>query len=528
MKTGSRSLVFMVLASFAFGILVHVALMARPSEMLADRPFRDDGFYGLTVSRNLALGKGLSVSDGEIPTNGIQPVFVFLCSLLYLVTPDRYEALRLVHGLHLIIHLLGAVSIFSLVRSLTGGKRAAWIAAALWACSYNVMKESTNGLETGLYLLMLMLASTFYLRIASGARTGLLSGFLFGVFLGIVTLTRIDSGLFAVALAVHYVFIVKPAEGKGGGRVIRRFVSGPLLWAAGWTLATLPWWLYNIGLTGNPLPVSGLVQTMGHTADSSILVPEILRNVWYAAHVTLDNLTFILWVPLRAIYFVTMRSVALLAVKAFALAVFVFIASRSIKGGEFRKMLPWRDLSFFPLFLLGLLLFYVLYFNVEWYMNRYLIPVSIAAVVVLSSVLDRLRDRYTVLVLAGGILFNLAVTVSTYSGSYNPMYLYHWGWVRENVSDDTWVGASQSGTLGYFHDRTINIDGKVNTEIFGLPEGQFGRYLESRGVSYFLEWEESFIFRDSSFLDRYEYLYDFGTNQVWRLKSLSGAEDDAS
>jgi len=104
MKTVSRLPRFMILVSFAVGMLIHVALIFRPTEMLADRPFRDDGFYGLTVSRNLAIGKGLSVSDGEIPTNGIQPVFVFLCSLLYLVTPDRYQALRLVHGLHLMIH----------------------------------------------------------------------------------------------------------------------------------------------------------------------------------------------------------------------------------------------------------------------------------------------------------------------------------------------------------------------------------------------------------------------------------------
>jgi len=522
MKTVSRLPRFMILVSFAVGMLIHVALIFRPAEMLADRPFRDDGFYGLTVSRNLAIGKGLSVSDGEIPTNGIQPVFVFLCSLLYLVTPDRYQALRLVHGLHLMIHLLGVVSVFGLVRYLTGRRRAAWIAAALWACSYNIMKESTNGLETGLYLLMLMLAAILYLRFAARARPGLPAGVLFGVFLGIVTLTRIDSGLFAAALAIHYVFIAGPAEGGGERGAFRRFVSGPLRWAAGWALATLPWWLYNIGLTGNPLPISGLVQTMGRTADASTILSEILRNLWYAAHVTLDNLTFVLWVPLRAIYSVTVRSVTLLAVKAAAVAVFAFMASRTIKGSEFRKMLPWRNLSFFPLFLLGLFLFYVLFFNVEWYMNRYLIPVSIAAVAVLASVLDRLRDRYTVVVLAGGILFNLAVTVSTYSEPYNPMYLYHWGWVRENVSVDTWVGASQSGTLGYFHDRTINTDGKVNTEIFGLPVGHYGQYLESRDVAYFLEWEESFVFRDSSFLDRYEYVCDFGTNQVWRLKSLSG------
>ena len=34
-------------------------------------------------------------------------------------------------------------------------------------------------------------------------------------------------------------------------------------------------------------------------------------------------------------------------------------------------------------------------------------------------------------------------------------------WVEQNVPDDTWVAAVQSGTLGYYHDRTINLDGKV-------------------------------------------------------------------
>ncbi len=35
-------------------------------------------------------------------------------------------------------------------------------------------------------------------------------------------------------------------------------------------------------------------------------------------------------------------------------------------------------------------------------------------------------------------------------------------WVSNHLTSETWVGAPQSGTLGYFHDRTINLDGKVN------------------------------------------------------------------
>lgn len=519
-KTGvilSWTVVVCILA----GVLAHVAYITRTEEMLADRPFRDDAFYALTVSRNIALGNGISVSDGEIPTNGIQPFFVVLCSLIYEITPDRYQALRLVHGLHLVIHILCAAALFSLVRLLTGGKRAAWIAAALWMCSYNIMKESSNGLETGLYLLMLIISFRLYLWYSALEKPGFLRGFLFGAFLGSVTLTRIDSVIFTAAIAFHYLFIAGTEGRKGWRTACERLMAGPVPWAAGWLAVTMPWWIYNINLTGHPFPVSGLVQTMNYNSSLSSLVSEILRNIWYGVHVVLDNLLFLLWVPLRAIYSVNPMSLGLLLLKAVLLAAIIVIAARSIGKGAFSRLLPWRKVSFYPLFLLGLFLFYTLYFNVEWYMNRYLVPFSVFTALLLSALLARLRSGLVAGFLAAVLVFDIAVIAWTYSTPYNTMYLYHWGWVRENVTDETWIGAGQSGTLGYFHDRTINSDGKVNTEIFGLPSGQMGRYLEERDVAYFLEWGESFVFQDSTFLERYEYLYDFGTTQVWRRKSLS-------
>ena len=33
-------------------------------------------------------------------------------------------------------------------------------------------------------------------------------------------------------------------------------------------------------------------------------------------------------------------------------------------------------------------------------------------------------------------------------------------WVDANVPDDVWVGARQTGTLGFFHDRTLGLDGQ--------------------------------------------------------------------
>ena len=494
------------------GVAFHLALVLRESEMLADRPFRDDGFYALTVSRNLALSKGLSVSNGEIDTNGIQPVFVYLCSLPFIISQNRFDAIRLVLVLHLIIHLLSTVSIFFLVRSLTDKKQTPWVAAALWMCSYNILKFNSNGLETGLFLLMLICVGYFYIRLLDLEKLCFSRSFFFGFLLGLVTLTRIDAGILCLAMTVHYTLLHK------NNGLIENFVRGPAVWFLGWLCITLPWWLYNINLTGNPLPISGLVQTMSKTTSSMIDLQECLINLWYAAHVILDNLLFVILTPLRMIKSFNEVSAAIMIVKLLVIFIFLIIVRRNKSSLQLKSLLPWKQLAFYPLFLLGLLVFYVFFFNVEWYMNRYLVPFAIGTVVLLSVILERLKVRYTLIMLTGAVLFTILISGYTYTRPFNTMYQYHWGWVRDNVSEDTWVGASQSGTLGYFHDRTINTDGKVNSELFGVSPNEVGTYLTSRDVEYFLEWEESYIFKDSSFIELYEYMYDYGLCQIWRRK----------
>jgi hypothetical protein len=63
-------------------------------------------------------------------------------------------------------------------------------------------------------------------------------------------------------------------------------------------------------------------------------------------------------------------------------------------------------------------------------------------------------------------------------------------WVAEHVTPDVWVGAPQSGTLGYFHDRTLNLDGKVNP--FALQarrDSRLFRYIvEETNIDYLVDW----------------------------------------
>ena len=63
-------------------------------------------------------------------------------------------------------------------------------------------------------------------------------------------------------------------------------------------------------------------------------------------------------------------------------------------------------------------------------------------------------------------------------------------WVDRNVPADAWVGAVQTGTLGYWHDLTINLDGKVNPEALQARReaGHVLDYVVESEISYLADW----------------------------------------
>jgi hypothetical protein len=62
--------------------------------------------------------------------------------------------------------------------------------------------------------------------------------------------------------------------------------------------------------------------------------------------------------------------------------------------------------------------------------------------------------------------------------------------VKANVDESTWVGAIQTGTLGFFHDKTINLDGKVNIAAYeALSNAQLAEYVvNDTKIEYLADW----------------------------------------
>jgi len=95
--------------------------------------------------------------------------------------------------------------------------------------------------------------------------------------------------------------------------------------------------------------------------------------------------------------------------------------------------------------------------------------------------------------------------------SPSPMYAAQLPLVQAYVPDREAVGAGQSGTLGYFRDGVVNLDGKVNPEALRY-RGRIGEYLQERNVRWFCDWPE---YAEA-------YLGDEPEQHGWQLVAESG------
>jgi hypothetical protein len=61
--------------------------------------------------------------------------------------------------------------------------------------------------------------------------------------------------------------------------------------------------------------------------------------------------------------------------------------------------------------------------------------------------------------------------------------------VREHVPPGERVAAGQTGTLGFFRDRVVNLDGKVNRAALAW-QARMWDYLAQEHVVWFCDWQD--------------------------------------
>ena len=151
----ARPLFAFVALCFAFGLLYRLFPLVAGPDAMARFFITEDGYLMLTVARNLAIGNGLSVSDGTIATNGVQPLATLLYAVPYLATGGAKVAS--LAGVILIMTAWSAGAAWAIARfarGVLGPQNEApvwpWLAAALWFVGPLALLHSMTGLETGL------------------------------------------------------------------------------------------------------------------------------------------------------------------------------------------------------------------------------------------------------------------------------------------------------------------------------------------------------------------------------------------
>lgn len=474
--------------------LVLMGLIARLSPLLdwRDRlPWQylsEDGYLMQTIARNMALGLGMSTADGTIATNGVQPLATFIfAGLHWLAGGDKIRALALITVGSAAIAAAAAIGLYRLVKRLFAqqpqGRELALFTAASWFAAPLIVRHSMNGLETGLYHAAIVLAlnayATLTLRPAAPAwsateRLGL------GALLGLVFLARNDAVFFIAALLAAHVLIGAPDD-TGAARLRR--VTDALAAGLASLVVALPWLIYNRLNFGSIVPISGSAQSRTNSLGANL--PLLPANLFE------NTLVFL---PLPGSIETRPAVMALsLAVVAFALACLWQTVSRHTVFGR-------RLFLAAMLFALGLCSYYGVYFGAAWFIPRYLSPLSLffwpAAVVAAVVAVRRLPQPKTAPALACGMG---AAAITLFCGGFawqqfrdgrQHMHRQVVEWVSANVANAQWVGAPQTGTLGYFHDKTLNLDGKVNPYALAVlrRQGHVLDYVVDSKIDYIVDW----------------------------------------
>lgn len=466
----------------ALGLSLRVAPLLQGERYMEHWP-TEDGYFMLGMARNIAIGKGLSVADGTIATNGTQPLATLVWAGAYaLVGGHPQRGVLLILVLELVIALASTWLLFRLgVRVFGAGRRGvtlAAIAAAVWFASPLVVPHSMNCLESGMVaLLALAVVLVFAERPGSPAPWSIPRCLAVGVLLGLAFWARNDAVFLIAAACLTYLYTGWP---QGAAAVRARF-GRTLVFGATSVVVASPWLVYNQVNFGSIMPVSGRAERLtGSFASTLEHLPSVFAE-YASAVLAIPQPLETRWYVLAACSVFVALYVVLALRLAFALGRPASSAAVLVLGHG-----------------AGLCIFYGLFFGAAWFLPRYLFPLSpfltLAALGLVAAFVERARpERSRGLELVAGALV-LAVCVGLGVREHlrreqHPHFQVV-RWVEEHVPDDVWVGAIQTGTLGYFHARTINLDGKVNPAAYeALLVGRIGEYVaEDERIEYLADW----------------------------------------
>ncbi len=231
----------------------------------------DDAFFYSVLARNFSRF-GFLTLDGEMPTNGVQPLWMIVQILLVKLFPSAHEASLLAWSSWAAYITLCFLAVFFLARprNVTGTCRALGLAGFL-LLNPRFQAWVVQGLETPLCLMLFILLLEGLRRAAEETgplrRRTLLT---LGLLTALCFLARTDQFWPAIAVGLWLVL---------GRRVTARRIG---LYLAPLGLLVIPYLAHNIGAHGGLLPISGEVKAYYARTFYRSLAQYLQSDEWWA------------------------------------------------------------------------------------------------------------------------------------------------------------------------------------------------------------------------------------------------------
>ncbi len=428
----------------------------------------DDSYYYFNTARNIVLGFGVTF-DRINPTNGFHPFWMLLLLPIYAWAGTNIEIpLRVIS---IMLALIAGASIwvaYRVVREWLGRHAAAFTAVFMFHPL--VMNYFLNGLETGLFLLLMLVLvrveQTWRLTTEGG---NLSRNVIFGGLLGVVFLSRLDSIFLILALFVAWLLRCLRTLNRSDvfSRILQLVVAGTVF-----TVLGSAYFAWNYLTLGHLMPISGALKSSFPQVTLSF---EPLASINGYFHLTgvVGFWALWTWLPLD-------------------------------RHSNVRRLVQWEDKSSAPSLFVPLWFgatgqfFYELLFTKWgtqwWHFAAQVVPLLLLGALVFALLIQWSKKPIAAPLLASAALLSLffAVLEPKVRGAHHEPWWNAIAWVKEHTPSDAVFAMTDSGFFGYFSERrTVNLDGVINSYAFqeALRDGTLGTFLKSAGVQYVVDYE---------------------------------------
>ncbi len=469
---------------------------------LADKPITEDGYYMLTVAWNIALGKGFTYNY-NIPTSGVQPLATIIYSVIAKVCIQTgFEKTSFIKGV-LIFSSLLLIPLWLLLNYLVGllypkGQRQNRLLITLLLSLFNIklMFIFMNGLETGLYLVLIFCSVIASIKYFELKKRSTFNSMALAIVFGVTLLARIDFAMIIIVL-ITILFLLRKIK----------LIEGVLLLIIPFMML-LPWLIYSHLATGSWIQSSV-------NAQSSILKGISIEDVlWFLSAIIHP---FIPFVATSSKYIVIPLSVPMLVASIYWLTkkkIIYNILSDSINK---QLLIVWIIAIF------SLSITYLLFSTANYFYLRYFAPVYVTSLPLLVTMIIYIYERISklnvlVFVMTVPVIFFIQSIFYIHLGKLSVTQSLRINFIKTNFKDDTRIGTWQSGVTGFYCSNVFNLDGKIDREALQYSSSkEIEKFIDKKNIEVLIEWKEAFENLDKEYLKANWTLY---SNDIGDKKSL--------